>query len=210
MPLEDRSRRTPNRKVYWAALLYLLVIALMAALTYYDASQSKFTDLDPSLLPGLSADQPWQRVLSTLAIVLVSLIASLPVFMTVSQRLRDSNAALQLDLAEYYRDLDRLPSLDELTSQYNRDSFLRSLHRECVRCRRHGLDACIAMLEIDDFAELQTARGQAAADVEITISFGITSVQQTDADGETLVRIAQRRLDRAASAGRDLVVAADA
>jgi two-component system cell cycle response regulator len=48
------------------------------------------------------------------------------------------------------------------------------------------------------------------ADVKITISFGITSVQQTDADGETLVRIAQQRLDRAASAGRDLVVAADA
>ncbi len=115
-------------------------------------------------MPDLSADRPWQQVLSTLSIVLVSLIASLPIFITLSQRLRDSNAELQLELAEHYRDLDRLPSLDELTSQYNRPGFLHLLDRELVRCRRHGLDCCIAMLEIDGFAELRTARGRAAAD----------------------------------------------
>lgn len=274
MPFEDRSRRTTDRKVYWAALLYLLVVALMAALTYYDAGQSRLTDLDRGPVPDLSADQPWQRALSTLSIVLVSLIASLPIFFTLTQRLRDSNAELQLELGELSRDIDRVPSLDELTSQYNRPGFLHLLDRELVRCRRHGLDCCIAMLEIDGFAELRTARGPAAADavlmqcamrlasairgcdllgriddhrfglimphtplvkgivaaerirkilakspvgmpddtadVEITISFGITSVQQADADRETLMRITQQRLERAAGAGRDLVIAADA
>jgi len=274
MPLEDRSRRTTDRKVYWAALLYLLIVALMAALTYYDASQSRLTDVDPSMVPNLSADRPWQHVLSTLSIVLVSFVASLPIFITLGQRSRDTNAALRLELAEHYRDMDRLPSLDELTSQYNRPGFLHLLDRELARCRRHGLDCCIAMLEIDGFAELCATRGRAAADavlmqyaarlagairgcdllgriddhrfglmlpltqlekgviaaervrrilaqtpmgmpdddadVQITTSVGMTSVQEADADRDTLIRIAQQRLDRAAGAGRDLVIAADA
>jgi diguanylate cyclase (GGDEF)-like protein len=213
-------------------------------------------------------------VLATLSIVLVSFTASVPIFFTLGQRLRDSNASLQLELAEHYRDMDRLPSLDELTSQYNRAGFLQLLDREVDRCRRHGLDCCIAMLEIDGFAELHAARGRAAADavliqcaarlagairgcdllgriddhrfglmlphtklekgiigaervrrilaqtpmglpddnadVQITTSVGMTSVQEADADRETLIRIAEQRLDRAAGAGRDLVIAADA
>lgn len=264
MPSDDRSRHTTDRKVYWAALLYFLAVALMAALAYYDAS----------LQPNLSADPPWRQVLSTLSIVLVSLIASLPIFITLTQRLRESNAELQLELAELYRDMNRLPSLDELTDQYNRPGFLRLLDGELIRCRRHGLDCCIAMLEIDGFAELRTARGPAAADavlmqcamrlagairgcdllgridhhrfglllphtqlekgviaaerirrilaqtptgmpdddteVQITASVGMTSVQEDNADRETLIRIAQQRLARAANAGGDLVIAADA
>ena len=274
MPFEDRSRRTTDRKVYWAALLYLLVVALIAALAFYDASQSTLADLESGSPKGLSTDQPWHQTLNTLGIMLISLIASLPFFLTMSQRLRDSNADLQLELTELYRDMDRQPSLDELTSQYNRAGFLHLIDRELLRCRRHGLDCCVAMLEIDGFAALRTARGRAAADavlmqcaarlagairgcdllgriddhrfglmlphtqlekgviaaervrnvlaqtpmgmpdvdadVQITVSVGITSVQESDTDRETLIRVAQQRLDRAAGAGRDLVVAADA
>ncbi len=48
------------------------------------------------------------------------------------------------------------------------------------------------------------------AEIKITVSVGITSIQQTDADHEVLIRIAEQRLDRAIGAGRDLVIAADA
>lgn len=271
---DDQSKRTNDRKLYWAVLLYLLLIALMVVLIFYDARESARVQLDPNLARDLTGPEPWQRVFSALGIVLVSLIASVPIFVTWSQGLRDRNAELERIVAEYERDLDRLPSLDELTSQYNRPGFERLLDSELLRCRRHGLDCAIAVVEIDGFAELRATRGQAAADAvliqcaarlaatirgcdqlgrlndhrfglilpqtslekgviaaerirrtlaqspmgmpddaadaRITASVGITSVQEADAERDTLIRIAEQRLDRAAGAGSDLVVAADA
>jgi diguanylate cyclase (GGDEF)-like protein len=274
MAADDHSKRTINRKTYWAALLYLLVLALMAVLAYYNVREPPLVPLDPSLAPNLAASQPWQSVFSTLGIALVSLIASLPIFFIWTQGLRESNAELALIVEEYDRDMDRLPSLDVLTSQYNRPGFERLLDSELVRCRRHGLDCAIAVLKIDGFADLRSARGQSAAnavliqcaarlasairgcdligrlddqrfglilpqtslekgviaaerirrilaqspmgmpddaaEVQITASIGITSVQEADAERATLIRIAEQRLDRAAGAGNDLVIAADA
>jgi|GEM_PF-2215765 len=185
----DDSIQKSGLKVRWAILLYLLVVALLAALIYYDARQAASVEPEGALVvvaPGNESSRtktpttaqmsnpargdadpaagPWQRVFWMLTMALVLFIAALPLFFALTQRLRDANAELDEALAEYQRDMDQLPSLDELTGQFNRPGLERLLDSELLRCKRHGLDCCVAALEVDGFAELRAERGQAAAD----------------------------------------------
>ena len=293
----DDSTQESGLKVRWAILLYLLVVALLAAFTYYDARQAALAEperasvvdaggAESSLAKATTTARiwsaarsdadptagPWHRVFWMLTMALVLFIASLPLFFALTQRLRDANAELDQALAEHLRDMDQLPSLDELTGQFNRPGLERLLDSELVRCKRHGLDCCVAAFELDGFAELRAERGQSAADavllqcaarlasiirgcdtlglldserfgllltqtalengiiaaerirdiltetrigmpdsdeeVQLTASVGITSLREADVERD-LLRLAQRRLERAIAAGRDRVVAVD-
>jgi diguanylate cyclase (GGDEF)-like protein len=298
MTTSNDSTQESGLKVRWAILLYLLVVALLAALTYYDARQAVSAEPERASVVGASGAEssltmapttaepltaapgdadpaagPWHRVFWMLTMALVLFIASLPLFFALTQRLRDANAELDETLAEYQRDMDQSPSLDELTGQFNRPGLERLLDSELVRCKRHGLDCCVAALELDGFAELRAERGQSIADavllqcaarlasiirgcdilglldterfglilpqtalengiiaaervrqvlaetrigmpdsdkdIQVTASVGITSAREAEIDRDLLLRLAQRRLERAVETGRDRVVSVD-
>ncbi len=61
--------------------------------------------------------------------------------------------------------LTRLAMLDPLTELPNRRSFLETADREMSRMRRHSGRACLAILDIDHFKQINDAHGHQAGDV---------------------------------------------
>jgi len=61
--------------------------------------------------------------------------------------------------------LTRLAMLDPLTELPNRRSFLETAERELNRMRRHAGRACVAILDIDHFKQVNDAHGHQAGDV---------------------------------------------
>ena len=55
-------------------------------------------------------------------------------------------------------------SLDPLTGVANRRAWDEVLAQEEARCRRYGHPACVVVLDLDDFKEVNDARGHAAGD----------------------------------------------
>ena len=118
----------------------------------------------PLSTPG---ERPRDRALSVLALALVLSLSLVPIVTTALRRLRDSNAELRQELAELDRSRERLPSLDELTGQYNRPGFERLLGQELARCKRHGQACAVAVLEVDGLKRLTARHGLSAADAVI-------------------------------------------
>jgi diguanylate cyclase (GGDEF)-like protein len=69
--------------------------------------------------------------------------------------------ALGSERAEWF---DRLAHIDQLTGLANRHTLDRILELEVARAGRQGAPLSIAILEIDRFAEIQKAGGNAASD----------------------------------------------
>lgn len=167
-----------QHKIRWAILLYLLVVALIAAYTYYDASltareqaigspsqqaQDSRT-IDTARARSSHDPDPLARVSRMLSLALVLSIAALPIFISLYRVLRDTKAELARELAEHERTLLRLPSIDMLTGQYNRTGFERLLDIELIRCKRYDLVCCLAELKIDSIDDLRATHGQIAAE----------------------------------------------
>jgi diguanylate cyclase (GGDEF)-like protein/hemerythrin-like metal-binding protein len=60
--------------------------------------------------------------------------------------------------------LERLEFLDPLTGLPNRDLFFDRMHHELARARRYESGFALMKLDLDEFAEVNRARGQAAGD----------------------------------------------
>jgi diguanylate cyclase (GGDEF)-like protein len=69
--------------------------------------------------------------------------------------------ALGSERAEWF---DRLAHIDQLTGLANRHTLDRIIELEVARAGRQGVPLSIAILEIDRFAEIQKAGGNAASD----------------------------------------------
>jgi diguanylate cyclase len=74
--------------------------------------------------------------------------------------LRERIAALEAELAEARREAVTCA----LTGLLNRRGWDRRLAREESRCRRHGLDAVVCVVDLDRFKAVNDADGHAAGD----------------------------------------------
>lgn len=76
---------------------------------------------------------------------------------------------LRLDLQdeashEVLRELYQGATSDELTGILNRRSFLKRLHEEHAALKRHGWEACIALIDADHFKKVNDTHGHPAGD----------------------------------------------
>ena len=77
----------------------------------------------------------------------------------VSERKR-----LQLELEASEARFRHLASVDMLTGAPNRRRFMECLDAELVRVSRHGLEACLVMLDVDHFKRVNDTFGHAVGD----------------------------------------------
>lgn len=73
--------------------------------------------------------------------------------------------AAQVSLAIENHRLSEMTIRDELTGLYNRRYFERRFSEEIARAARHDLDLSLAMLDIDDFKEINDQYGHPAGDL---------------------------------------------
>ena len=79
----------------------------------------------------------------------------------------DRERKLLARVAELERELarrEREALTDELTGCLNRRGWEHALDAEQGRCERHGLDAAVAAIDLDDFKELNDTGGHHAGD----------------------------------------------
>jgi diguanylate cyclase len=74
--------------------------------------------------------------------------------------LRDEVARLRAALGQ----AQRAAMVDALTGCLNRRGWARSIAGEERRCRRHGLDAVVVVVDLDGLKAINDARGHAAGD----------------------------------------------
>ncbi|CAK8719822.1 Response regulator receiver modulated diguanylate cyclase [Candidatus Electrothrix laxa] len=65
---------------------------------------------------------------------------------------------------EQNRQLKRLSTHDDLTGHYNRRHLVTSLEQEFVRCRRHGTELSLVMLDLDHFKNINDNFGHEFGD----------------------------------------------
>jgi diguanylate cyclase (GGDEF)-like protein len=117
---------------------------------------------------------------------------------------------------------EREATVDPLTGCLNRRGWARTVEREELRCRRHGLDAIVVMVDLDGLKEVNDRHGHAAGDRRIVecasaISsvvrgedlvarlggdeFGVLAVQATDEAPQAVHAQIQRAFDETGVAG---------
>lgn len=80
----------------------------------------------------------------------------------------DARIAVEENLRREQLRLQKLASTDPLTGLANRRHFFHLAARELERIRRTGSQACLAMLDIDHFKELNDTLGHAEGDSALT------------------------------------------
>ena len=75
-----------------------------------------------------------------------------------------SQAAIALANARLYEAQQALASRDPLTELFNHREFHEQLGRELERCRRHGGELSVVMLDVDDFKHVNDTGGHAEGD----------------------------------------------
>lgn len=81
--------------------------------------------------------------------------------------LRDLNAALEAEIEErerLTRELERLATVDELTSLFGRRHFISLAERELMRTHRTGTELVALMLDLDRFKAVNDTHGHATGD----------------------------------------------
>lgn len=85
-----------------------------------------------------------------------------PAILAPSFEYRILSILLQLDLAE--EKLKIRSTIDELTQTYNRGYFYEIANKELARAQRHGGTFCIALLDFDNFKNINDHHGHQAGD----------------------------------------------
>ena len=75
-----------------------------------------------------------------------------------------SQAAIALANARLFAAQQALASKDPLTELFNHREFHEQLGRELERCRRHGGEVSVVLLDVDDFKHVNDTGGHAAGD----------------------------------------------
>jgi diguanylate cyclase (GGDEF)-like protein/PAS domain S-box-containing protein len=73
-------------------------------------------------------------------------------------------AAIAIENANYYRNLEYLATSDSLTGVFNHRYFIRALDQEIQRVRRYPGALSLAMFDIDDFKSYNDAHGHLEGD----------------------------------------------
>ena len=98
---------------------------------------------------------------------------------------------------------------DDLTGMHNRRHFIDVAERELERARRHGATVSLVMMDIDHFKNVNDSYGHSTGDIALkTVGSMLSSTTQAGALVE-LMKIADARMYRAKSLGRDRVIGAD-
>jgi diguanylate cyclase (GGDEF)-like protein len=87
-------------------------------------------------------------------------VAILDHFVNVSHELRNPKI---IEIAMYER-TERSAVTDGLTGLYNHAYFLQALRQEVLRSKRHGLNAALLLLDLDDFKRVNDERGHVEGD----------------------------------------------
>jgi len=87
-------------------------------------------------------------------------VAILDYFVNVSRELKNPKV---IELAIYER-TERSAVTDGLTGLFNHAYFLQALRQEVLRSKRHGLRASLLLLDLDDFKQVNDARGHVEGD----------------------------------------------
>ena len=144
--LEEFESRKGEGDPLYSSLLYLL--------THLDFTEGQ-------------AARHWKRVAAHRAQMQRALgrdpgfrVAILDYFVNVSHELRNPKV---IEIAMYER-TERSAVTDGLTGLYNHAYFLQALRQEVLRSRRHGLKAALMLLDLDDFKQVNDARGHVEGD----------------------------------------------
>ena len=73
-------------------------------------------------------------------------------------------AAIAIENANYYRELEYLSTSDSLTGLFNHRYFVRSLSKEISRVKRYPKPLCLLMMDIDDFKSYNDTYGHFEGD----------------------------------------------
>jgi diguanylate cyclase (GGDEF)-like protein len=87
-------------------------------------------------------------------------------------------AAQNIALADQNERLEELASKDPLTQLYNRRAFNIFLEKEMARANRHGGNACLAMIDLDHFKQINDTHGHDIGDAVLR-SFAACILENT-------------------------------
>jgi len=73
-------------------------------------------------------------------------------------------AAIAIENANYFRELEHLSTTDSLTGLYNHRYFLRTFRPEVERSKRYGNPLCLLMFDVDDFKSYNDVYGHLEGD----------------------------------------------
>lgn len=73
-------------------------------------------------------------------------------------------AAIAIENANYYRELEHLSTIDSLTGLYNHRHFMRTLRHEVERSNRYGNPLCLLMFDVDDLKSYNDVYGHLEGD----------------------------------------------
>jgi len=117
--------------------------------------------------PEAEARRHWKRIRShrdrlkqTLGRDVGTRVALLDYFVNLNRELKNPKI---IEISIYER-TERSALTDGLTGLYNHAYFLQALRREMQRSKRHGLNASLAMFDLDDFKKLNDSRGHLEGD----------------------------------------------
>ncbi|MFH1359964.1 MAG: diguanylate cyclase [Candidatus Omnitrophota bacterium] len=91
-----------------------------------------------------------------------------PIFTEVDLKILCSivrQAAIAIENAYYYRELEFLSTTDSLTSLFNHRQFIKTLQQEIERSRRYPRPLCLLMIDIDGFKEYNDQYGHPEGDI---------------------------------------------
>lgn len=87
-------------------------------------------------------------------------VALLDYFVNVTGELKNPKV---IEVATFER-TERRALTDGLTGLFNRHFFVKALHREVLRARRHALKLSLALFDLDDFKRINDVHGHPAGD----------------------------------------------
>lgn len=91
-----------------------------------------------------------------------------------------------LRVTSLVEEMRRLAATDTLTNVMNRRAFIGWTDIEVPRCERHGLDLCVALIDIDHFKQVNDGSGHAAGDR--VLAAVAAAVRETLRESDVLAR----------------------